>query len=167
LADLIGMGTPTFVRDGARRSDGGVAERGGEIFHQLEVLGRAQSTAAGDDHRRLAEIQLPLRAFDDLLDHDALDAGIRRRRHALGARRARVLLGREGGWAKRKHRWRSFHVERHDDLVRVAWVLDGDRVARGAERDDVGRDRRVESRGDARPEVAPLRREWKEHRAVA
>ena len=49
----------------------------GQVFDQLEVLRRAQSTAARDDDRRFAEVQLSLRAFDDLFHDNALGARVR------------------------------------------------------------------------------------------
>ena len=40
LADLVAVRTPPVIRHGARRADGRVAERRGEILDELEVLRR-------------------------------------------------------------------------------------------------------------------------------
>ena len=59
LADLIAVRTPAVVGHGTRRTHGSVAECRGEILDELEILSRFEPAPAGDDHRRLAEIDLP------------------------------------------------------------------------------------------------------------
>ena len=90
LADLRGVRVPACVDDGARRADG-AAERACELLGERELLGRAESAAAGDDDvgvldRRAARL---LELLVDDLRAPRVRLELDRRRPRPAARRRR------------------------------------------------------------------------------
>src|SRR5438445_9162264 len=68
LSDLIAMGTPAIVRDGAGGTDCRVAKSGGEIFDELEILRCLEPASTGDNDGRLGQVEFsapPLLRLDD------------------------------------------------------------------------------------------------------
>src|SRR5215208_2097076 len=90
LADLGGVRVPARVDDGARGRDGGVAAEGlRQLVAELEALGLAETTAAGDEDVGALDVDVGA-ALLAALDH----LGLRRERRELDLD---VLDGRAGG----------------------------------------------------------------------
>jgi hypothetical protein len=98
LTDLVGGRPPAVVGDRSGRADRGVAEGGGEIFHQLEVLRRAEAPAAAHDDRRLAQIERRTGLLRQVGHHHPRGRRIEGGRRGFHTRGARLLrrLARAG-----------------------------------------------------------------------
>src|SRR4051795_4882262 len=161
LADLVGVRVPAGVGRGTRRTDRST-EGVGELFDDVEVLAIAETTATGDDDRRLGE----LRTSALLLGHPVEHLGLLRRvgqrhRDLLLGRLRRCRLGRGGvgthGDDRRALAHLRLHVERttEDALRRDEPVGNTDRVG-----DDTGLELYCQPAGD----LLALRRARDEHR---
>ena len=162
LADLPVVRRVAGVDGGTRCADGGAELVGDRQDDFLELLGRAERAAAGDDD--LGRGQLRTVALGQPVLDEGRQAGVGRGRRTSRPAPSRPRRPREGG---RAH---------GDDLLGVGRLHRLDRVAgidRPLERvgrdhlDDLGDLRDVEQRGDARHDVLAGRGRGRDDRVVA
>src|SRR5579862_2143115 len=162
LADLRRVRIPAGVDDGARRADG-ASESARELLREGEVLGRAETAAAGDDDvgildRRTARLRVRL------LDHARLGGEVLERDvdrlHVRGPSRL-LRVERAGAEQREPRRARPADVDEDGVLQRRPLA---DEI--GGHVDEIPVETGVESRGKARGDIGGEHGVGKEHGVV-
>ncbi len=157
LADLVAVGHPAGIDDGAAGTGGGTG-CGGELFDHGVGLGRAQATTTGDDHGGFVELGT-LGLFGGALD-DFGGAGVAEFGHGEGVDRSGAATGGGGfeGFGAHEPDTRSGAGEGRDDVFDAAedgfGALEG--VVGDFEIDDVGQHGRTEFDREAGSDVTSV-----------
>src|SRR5436309_13475308 len=157
-ADLVLVWQPPHVGDRARGADLS-PEGGGELADDTEFLRRADPAAAGDDHRRLGQIDGPRLALLDSREGRAqLAGGHTGGHHANGPRGAAPEGGRGAPLDRGDLRPRVSQIDDLDELA--VERLAGEQRPAVLERDvrALGGDRHAEAGRDHRGAVPSVRR---------